>query len=117
MLGSSYVALKEFQSQISSVKNFQELKDLSETLGVSISTQIYSSTVWVACWDITLGKVQGTIEIGIQPKLSTKSEVFEIRSPRTLRLEQPGFIDFTILEFQLLDLIKQAFLNISTLKL
>lgn len=115
MLNPAYVALKEFQSKISLVKNFQELKNLSESLGISVSIQIYSSTVWIACWDIICGKFNGTIEVGIHPKLSIKSEVFEANFPKTLRLEQPEFIDFTMLEFQILDLIKQAFLNISIL--
>ena len=113
MLASSYAAVQQFQSQIFSAKNFQELKKLSMSLGISVSTQISSSTVWIAYYDLTRKNLHGTIEIAIQPKLSIKSDVFETRHPRTFRLETPTPITWGSLEYRFLDLMKQSILSIS----
>lgn len=113
MLNSSYAAVQQFQSQISSVKNFQELNNLGKLLDISISAQISSSTVWITCLDLTNRTLQGTMEVSVQPKLSTKLGVFETRSPRTLRLDAPSQIDLAIFEPRFLDLVKQSILSIS----
>jgi hypothetical protein len=113
MLNSSYAAVQQFQSQISSVKNFQQLTNLGKLLDISISAQISSSSVWIACLDFTNRNLQGTMEISIQPKLSTKLGVFEAKTPRTLRLEFPSQVRFCVFEYRFLELMKQSILSIS----
>jgi len=113
MLNSSYAAIQQFQSQISSVQNFRELNKLAKALEISVSIQITSATVWVAILGLTQKNLCGTIEIGIQPKLSIKSDVFEAMSTKTFRLELPNPKSLWFLESKFLDLMKQSILSIS----
>jgi hypothetical protein len=113
MLNSSYAAIQQFQSQISSVQNFRELNKLAKALKISVSVQISSATVWIAILGLTQRNLGGTIEIGIQPKLSIKSDVFEARGPKTFRLEIPNQKSLRFFESKILDFMKQSILSIS----
>lgn len=113
MLNSSYAAVQQFQSQISSVQSFQELNKLARSLEISVSVQIASATVWIAILDLTKENIGGTLEISIQPKLSIKSDVFETRGSNTFRLELPNQKSLRFFESKILDLMKQSILSIS----
>ena len=113
MLNSSYAAVQQFQSQISSVHSFQELNKLAKALEISVSVQISSATVWIAILDLTQENLSGTLEISIQPKLSIKSDVFEARCSNTFRLEIPNQKSLRFFEFRVLDFMKQSILSIS----
>lgn len=113
MLNASYAVLQQFQNQISSAKNFQDLNNLAKSLEISISAQISSSTVWIACFDLTNRNLHGTIEVSVQPKLSTKFGVFETRIPKTLRIEIPSQVSLYVFEYRFLEFIKQSILSLS----
>jgi len=96
MLNTSYAAVQQFQSQISSIKTVKSLKDFSSSLGLSISVQITSSSVWILNWDLTNKMVSGTLDLGIKPILETNLDKFEAKSSRTLRLDESSEIDLGV---------------------
>ena len=106
MLSSSYAAVQQFQSQISSVKNFQELKSILNKLNLSMIVQLASSSVWILDWDISGESISGVMEIGLNPKIISGIDVFELSS-RTLRLENPNLISLTAFEGRVLQLMKE----------
>ena len=106
MLSPAYVALKEFQSKISSVKNFQELKSILNEVNLSMIIQLASSSVWILDWDVSKNSISGVMEIGLNPKIISGIEVFELGS-RTLRLENPNLISLTAFEGRVLQLMKE----------
>ena len=108
MLKPSYAAMKQFQSEKSSVCSFQSLKKLLKRLGLTMSMEVESSTVWKMNWDICEGRVSGTLEISIRPSLSNGQKLFEKHYPMRFRLEEPVPIGMEVLETRLLDLLKKA---------
>ena len=112
MLSKPYAAAMQFQSQISFVKNFQELKKLANDLDVSVFTQIFSSNVWVSFIDLKNGDIGGTLDLWFQPQIKIGSKVFETRS-QSLRLEMPKQISLDVFEKKFLDLIRESISSIS----
>lgn len=107
MLKPSYAALQQFQSQKKSVHSFQDLKNLLGKLDLYMGVQFESATVWKVDWDLNEG-VSGTMDLGIQPRLILGEEVFEVQHPFRFRLEQPKAMGLFVLEYQLVELLKQA---------
>ena len=108
MLKPSYAAIKQFQSQKNSSKNLQELKALLQRLDLEITLQIESPTVWKLSWDLLEDTVAGTLEVRIQPCLTSGLESFEARHFTTLRLEEPEGISLSAMEEKLLAIIKDS---------
>ncbi len=108
MLNPSYAAMKQFQSQKSSIHSLTQLKEVLKHLGLSLSMQLSSSKVWVLDWDFSGDKVSGTLELSIQPTIVSGHDSFELGHPITFRLEQPGSIDLSALGLRLLEVIKQS---------
>ena len=107
MLSPSYAAFAQFQSQKKSIHSFQELKALLNTLDLALSIQVESSTLWKLEWDVEEG-FSGTFEVGIQPRLSRGEAVWEAPHPIKFRLEQPLPMGLSVLERQLVELLKRA---------
>lgn len=112
MLNPAYVALKEFQSQFSSVKNFQELKTTLNKLNLSMIVQLVSSSVWILDWDISGDSISGVVELGLRPKIISGKDIFEFGS-RTLRLESPNLMPLTVFEGRFLQLMKEIIQKMS----
>ena len=108
MLRSSYVAIEQFQSQKKSIDSFRALKELLESLDLSLAIQVESPTIWKMEWDFIEGYISGVMELGVQPILMKGPEEFQARYPTMFRLEQPKPIGMDVLEFRLLELLKRA---------
>ena len=104
----SYAAIKQFQSQKNSTKNLQELKALLRRLDLAITLQIESPTIWKLSWDLLEDTVSGTLEVRIQPCLTSGLEIFEARHFTTLRLEEPKGLILSAIEEKLLAIIKDS---------
>ena len=108
MLKPSYAAFEQFQSEKKSVHSFQSLKKLLKRLGLTLSIEVESSTVWQLTWDICEGRVSGTLEISVRPSLSNGQKLFEKHYPMRFRLEEPVPIGMDVLEGRLVKLLKTA---------
>ncbi len=104
----SYAAIQQFQSQKFSIENLQELKALLRQLDFAITLQIESPTVWKLSWDLLQDIFSGTLEVRIQPCLTSGLEIFEARHFTTLRLEEPKGIALAAMEGKLLAIIKDS---------
>ena len=108
MLKPSYAAIQQFQSQKTSIKTIPQLKALLRRLDLAIALQIESPTVWKLSWDLLEDTIAGTLEVRIQPCLTSGSESFEARHFTTLRLEEPVGFPLVALEKKLLTIIKDV---------
>jgi len=106
MLSKSYAAIQQFQSQFSSVKNFQEVKTILNELNLSMMVQLVSSSVWILDWDVSGNGISGVVELGLRPKIISGIDVFELGS-RTLRVECPNLMSLTVFEGRFLQIIKE----------
>ena len=111
-LKKSYAAAMQFQSQISSVKNFQELKELANHLDVAVFTHILSSNVWDLFIDLKKGRISGTIEVWLRPHIRVGMDIFETRS-QSLRLEMPNQMSLDSFEKNFLDTVKDSISSLS----
>ena len=106
MLKPSYNALRKIQNDIPNAKNLRELKVILNKLNLSMIVQLASSSVWILDWDVSGESISGVMEIGLNPKIISGIDVFELGS-RTLRLENPNLISLTAFEGRVLQLIKE----------
>ncbi len=113
MLKPSYTAIKQFQSQISSINTLQKAKALGSSLGISISIEV-SSSFWMLDWNLSDATISGTLELKCLPKLSVGKEVFIGKSARTLRIEDANPTRLDALEFELMKIIKNSVNSIKT---
>jgi len=106
MLKPSYNALRKIQNDFPNAKNLRELKVILNKLNLSMIVQLASSSVWILDWDVSGESISGVMEIGLNPKIISGIDVFELGS-RTLRLENPNLISLTAFEGRVLQLIKE----------
>lgn len=112
MLRKSYAAAVQFQSQISSIKNFQELKKLANDLDVLVLVEVSSSNVWSCVIDLGNEKISGILEVWVQIKIKFGSYSFQKRS-QSVRLELPLQVGFQTCERKFLEIVKESVLSIS----
>ena len=109
MLTQAYTATQQLQRQISTIKDFQELKEIFKNSGADLIIRIGSSTIWELNWNPIKGTISGVLEVSILPKILIAEEVFEARGSVTFRLEDPRDLGFEVLQDRLIDPIKRAF--------
>ena len=109
MLTQAYTAIEQLQRQISTIKDFQELKETFKSSGADLIIRVGSSTIWELNWNPIKDTVSGVLEVSILPKILITEEVFEARRSVTFRLENPQELGLGSLQDRLIDPIKRAF--------
>lgn len=109
MLTQAYTAIEQFQRQISTIKDFQELKKIFIDSGADLVLQIGSSTIWELNWSPIKETISGVLELSILPRILIGEGDFEARGPVTFRLENPQELGLGSLQDRLIDPIKRAF--------
>ena len=108
MLTQAYTAIEQFQSKISNVKTFLELKRVFRRSEADLIIEIGSSTFWQMEWNPTKKTVSGILEVKILPKILIGDEAFEAKVPLTFRFEDPKELAIRNLQDRLVDPIKKV---------
>ena len=111
MLSQSYAAVRQFQSQISTINKLQDLKPVLSPYNASLSIQISSPTIWVLDWNVCDNSVSGTLDLRLEPKLLVSEKEFLMRDT-SFRLQDPSPNSLASLEERLMGVIKQFVENI-----
>jgi|GEM_PF-1561921 len=108
MLTQAYAAVEQFQSKISGVKTFLELKKVFQRSEADLIIEIGSSTFWQMEWNPIKRTFSGVLEVKILPKILIGDEAFEAKVPVTFRFEYPKELAIRNLQDRLLDPIKKV---------
>lgn len=103
MPNQAYDALHLFQNKFQKANTIQEIQALAKSLDVKFSVEITSSTIWLLDWDIS-GRLSGTLEIGLKPKISIGAHEIAASS-KTLRIESPD-LSLAVLEMRFMEALR-----------
>lgn len=109
MLTQAYTATQQLQRQISTIKDFQQLKEIFKNSEADLIIGIGSSTIWEINWNPLKRTISGVLEVSILPRILIAEEFFEAGRSVTFRLEDPRECRLESLQDRLIDPIKRAF--------
>jgi len=107
MLSQSYIAIQQFKSKISQVRNTEELREALKSAQVTLSSRLESSLPWAVYWDVLEDSMVGNCLLSVYPRLYSGGEIYEATHSEKLNAFK-GYSGFNDLEVQLLEALKRS---------